>query len=248
MAGTGTSVALIVACVLCVTACASDSDKADTKPPRSGSTTSHAPSSGTPPSSTPSPRMASVVTAPSPYFRGDPSGDMASIHGDQEIGLDDARPALPSKQIADIVRTRLNLTSSELHIRVRYRDPDSSLDNGWRFSHVVSVHTNDGIRRSFEYIFDRSGRHDAHTVSGRIEYNHPGRCRLAWFGEDLLEISVPSRCLGDPEWVRVAVQTAVWVDDGRRETFAWDDSFGNGLRAVAPDEYEVFSPRVRVVD
>ena len=174
---------------------------------------------------------------------------MASIWGDQEVGLDDARPAPASKQLSDIVLTRLDLKEGELHVRVRYRDlPDGDEDNGSRFITTVLVRTNDQIRRGFEYDFFRGGRHEARAFLGEGG-QHPFRCPFNQevdFGEDLVEISIPTQCLRNPKWVSVAVGAAVDVND-RRETFAWDDSFENGIDHLSSDFNVPYSPRVGAV-
>ena len=149
------------------------------------------------------------------------------------------------------MRTRLDFKKSELNIRVRYRDlPDGIEDNGSMFRADVAVETNTANRREFSYEFLRSGRSRAEAILTGNRYGQPMRCRFAHtvdFGEDLVEIRIPSRCVRNPKWVRVAVGTVVWVND-RRETFTWDDSFDNGLHHASSDFSTAYSPRVRAVD
>ncbi len=107
-----------------------------------------------------------------------------------------------------------------------------------------SVTTDDGIGREFTYDWT-TGHRPRKAVVRLHPYGTPAKCEFAGRfdrARDLVELSVPTDCLKDPDSVRVSINSVVWEQD-RRQTVAWDDAFEDGRQSH--DELGVWSPVLR---
>lgn len=66
------------------------------------------------------------------------------------------------------------------------------------------------------------------------------------FGRNLIRLTVPRRCLGNPRWVRVAAEADHFVNQGQSDDIYYDpwDNHGKQLSPWLPP----FGPRVRATD
>lgn len=136
----------------------------------------------------------------------------------------------------DVRRTAIRHTRDKVVVRTTFRKLSRTSDERLFVGRIV---TNEGLKRDAVMYFEPgAGRGTAMllrpngalarcTVSGRVDY-----------GNDVLVLSVPRRCLSAPRWVRVGVGYARYQDGGVE--FADDALIKAGVR-----DQPVLSPRIR---
>ena len=134
---------------------------------------------------------AETLTAP------DPAGDVASA------GADEAVVAVPERSENDVRRTTLRHGARTLSVRVAFHDLQR---RGADFQGLfVTVVTDEGVRRHVglnAWQGHRSGESEMYGNGGgsRCEVEH-----AIDYAEDVMEVRIPRRCVGDPRWVRFRV-------------------------------------------
>jgi hypothetical protein len=221
-------VLLLAGLVLVLTACGSTADTAASQR-----------------SAGPAPlRKHRVSDEPALLVHVDASRDVRAIVGDQYD--DEARPARHLRSI-DILSTRVGLSNRELRVRLSYSDlPEDSEDTfGSAFRASLVIKTDRGLGREFTYDWRKRG--EGKRYAFRLHpYGEPAECDFdanADRARDVVDLSVPRRCLGPLHWIRVQVSSVVWVGD-HRETVAWDDGFDDEAK---PSSHPHWSPRVHAV-
>lgn len=129
----------------------------------------------------------------------------------------------PRHKAVDITRTVVDHDADRLRVSVDYR----RLSRTFSHDQYIRVRTSD--RSSFLIVAERLGGPMYPLLAGGRNFEPiqcPGIAASVDEASDRIAVTVPTACLGDPRWVRVAVH-ASGVD--RR------------ARTADPDPYEVFS-------
>ena len=163
--------------------------------------------------------------------------DVASITFESLLFGDYVINAAPDETSSDITRTVVNYRRHRLVTKVKFRD---ALPR--RAPALMLLITTP--RERFEAVYAKgmgtAGGPDFEISQGMS--SEPIKCRgtrLSFdLGTDLASISIPSRCLGSPRWVRVRVGSLgqdpsgelVLIDDAHRDGLRRDLVLVNGSR------------------
>jgi len=152
------------------------------------------------------------------YSAPDASGDVMKYDFSS-----DTPTKVPDRTDGDIVNSRVVHGPNRITMEVRYRDLNAS---GSAIVHDFRIGTNKHRIREIGIVAG-PGRWQGH----RIVLNRHGKrvhCKgVHWslqYGANLVRVSVPRRCLGNPKWVHVGIGTFEQAND----SFFIDDANTNG--------------------
>jgi hypothetical protein len=162
------------------------------------------------------------------YSAPDQSGDVAKY---DFTGESEAPTPLPDRTEGDIVHSRVVHGPRRVTIEVRFRDLSTT---GGTIAHDFRIGTNKHLGREI-VIVASPGSWQGHkaVLNKRDKRAHCKGVRWSLqYGANLVRLSVPRRCLGNPKWVHVGIGTfegtsdAVFVDDANTngtmgETTRW---------------------------
>ena len=162
------------------------------------------------------------------YSAPDASGDvvMYDFSGDSETPV-----KVPDRTDGDIVNSRVVHGPNRLTMEVRYRDLVAS---GGTIVHDFRIGTNNHRVREIGIVAGPGkwqGRHVVVNKRGKRVRCHGVHWSLQ-YGANLVRVSVPRRCLGNPKWVHVGIGTleetgsSLYLDDANTngtfgETTKW---------------------------
>ena len=138
----------------------------------------------------------------------DTAGDMVGTNDEHQ----DPHPT-PNQVRNDVLRTTMTHGARRISIRVKYAEM-RRLDDGHGQS--VQMVTNEGIRRNLDISAD--SRHWAgRTQMWRERDGGQVRCAIRHklnYTDNVIAVSFPRRCVGNPRWVKFRVAGFRTVGDG----------------------------------
>ena len=178
----------------------------------------------------PSPAHARSLTSP------DPRGDMMWIHTPPDDDNDATPPHIlhpaPGQLDRDIVSTRFRHMDTRVRVRISFADLRRL---GTFNDYSLRVLTNEGQSREV-VLYVGPGRWAGEAWTG--QFPRDVRCRLHHsinYATNVITIGFARRCLSYPRWVRFGFGTTGGGDT--EESYFYDDSLKNGLRALTPDSW-----------
>ncbi len=138
----------------------------------------------------------------------DTAGDMVGTNDEHQ----DPHPT-PNQVRNDVLRTTMTHGARRISIRVKYAEM-RRLDDGHGQS--VQMVTNEGIRRNLDISADSRRLGRAHPDVARRDGGQV-RCAIRHrlnYTDNVIAVSFPRRCVGDPRWVKFRVVGFRFVGDG----------------------------------
>ena len=176
------------------------------------------------------------------FAHSDARGDLIEASKEDDW-FDEGTPA-PQRARGDIVGVRVQYTTTELVVHVRFADlrPPTGGKTRPILRMGTTVRTDSGLKRDVELWIPRSAP-TIPTIGMLSRASQVIRCHLGHaidVDRGIVTERIPRTCLKDPQWVRVSVNCLTWQADNK--TMTLDVALTNGYNAARED---VLSRRIR---